>query len=86
MFVYKYMHMTCVTESIVCRGGSQWCCEAPTVPNSGQTPTLTPKENVGVTIYTYPSKNVLFMLIIMYFAERPKWKGLTCAEFNLNSC
>ena len=34
MFVYKYMHMTCVTESIVCRGGSQWCCEAPTVPNS----------------------------------------------------
>ena len=44
----------------------QWCCEAPTVPNGvgeGQTPTPTPQKNVGATIYTYPSKNIVLMLI-----------------------
>ena len=42
---------------------------SPTALGYGQTPTPTPKENVGVTIYTYPSKNVLFMLIIRYFCK-----------------
>ena len=59
---------------------------SPTALGYGQTPTPTPKENVGVTIYTYPSKIVLFMLKIRpAFAKMTKWKGLSCAEFNLNS-
>ena len=42
-------------------GCHQWCCEAPTVPNCvGVRPDTHP--NVWVTIYTYPSKIVLFML------------------------
>ena len=59
---------------------------SPTALGYGQTPTPTPKENVGVTIYTYPSKNVLLMLIIRYFCKEDRVEGLTCAELNLNSC
>ena len=42
---------------------------SPTALGYGQTPTPTPQENVGVTIYTYPSKNVLIMLNIGYFCK-----------------
>ena len=42
---------------------------SPTALGYGQTPTPTPKENVGVTIDTYPSKHAQLMLIIRYFCK-----------------
>ena len=54
------------TGSVAGQCNNQWCCEAPTVPNGvGVRPDTHPNAlgKVGVTSYTYPSKNVLFMLI-----------------------
>ena len=49
-------------------------CEAPTVPNGvGVRQDTHPNaiKSVGVTIYTYPSKNNLFMLINWEQAHKP---------------